>query len=192
MKLPLALLAALLCLPAQAQPAPDAPLDLTALMAAMADIPARHDAFQEERRLAQLTTPVLSSGTLTWRRPAYLEKATETPAPESMIIDGDSAEIRQPGQPPQRLDLGQVPQLRLLADAIRAPMQGNLAALRRVFTIHQAGIWSGWLLQLTPTDPAAARYVSSIEITGHATRILEILTLQANGDQDRLTIRPLP
>jgi outer membrane lipoprotein-sorting protein len=189
--LPLLVLATLASGSAAAQPTqPDTPLDLQALMADMAALPQRHDTFREERQLPQLDQPVVTTGTLTWRRPDYLEKDTTAPAQERVVINGDQVQITSADGQPKHVDLSQSPELRVLVEALRGPLSGDITALRRLFDIRQAGTWSGWVLQLVPRDPAAARFLREIQITGHATQILEIMTVQANGSQDRLTIRP--
>jgi hypothetical protein len=168
----------------------DTPLDLQALMADMAALPERHDSFREERQLPQLEQPVVSTGTLVWRRPDYLEKDTTAPAPERVVINGDQVQITSAEGAAKHIDLSQSPELRVLVEALRGPLSGNMTALRRLFDVRPAGTWSGWVLQLIPRDPGAARFVREIQITGHATQILEIMTVQANGNQDRLIIRP--
>src|SRR5689334_17857762 len=72
---------------ARADPAP--PVWLQDLMARMAQVPERREAFREEKHFAALDTPLISSGQLVYRRPAYLGKITTQPDAETLVVDGD-------------------------------------------------------------------------------------------------------
>jgi hypothetical protein len=179
---------------ARAQPAPveDAPLDLEALMARMAAVPERHEAFREERRLAALNFPLVMTGTLHYRRPAHLEKLTETPQPESLVVEGDRVELTPGNEPTQILDLARAPELRALVDAVRAPLSGDLAALRRSFAVRATGTPDAWVLEMQPLEPRAARFLRAVRLAGSGTNVRETLLLQANGDVHHMLTRPLP
>lgn len=184
---------------ARTQPAPEGeapaeatPLDLEALMARMAAVPERRESFREERRLAALQFPLVMTGTLRYRRPARLEKLTETPQPESLVVDGDRVELTPGNEPTQFLDLARTPELRALVDAIRAPLSGDLAALRRSFAVRATGTPSAWLLELQPREPRAARFLHEVRLTGSGTNVRETLLVLANGDVHHMLSRPLP
>ena len=167
------------------------PLPLDDLMRRLAAIPERRARFREERRFAALTETLASKGTLFYRRPDYLEKITEWPFPERMIIDGDRLIIDQPGnEPPRVVDLSGQPELRAMAEAMRGPLAGDLDALRRSFQIEAAGTLAAWTLALIPTDPPAAKLLRVIRLSGQNAWIGDIRLVQPNGDEQWLRIDP--
>jgi len=167
-------------------------LDLAALMAGLAAVPERRAAFHEVRRFAALDQPLLSTGRLLYRRPFYLEKTTDWPQSESLVVDGARLVLTPANEPPRVLDLDGQPELRTLVDAIRGPLAGDLAALRRAFAVTASGVASGWTLDLVPLEPRAARLLRRARISGRASDIDTVLLIQANGDEQQMTIGPLP
>lgn len=160
-------------------------------MARLAAIPERRAAFREQRRFAALTSTLESRGRLLYRRPDYLEKITDWPTPERMVIDGARLVITAGNDPPQVVDLASQPELRTLTDAMRAPLAGDLAALRRTFTLAPAGTVADWTLALTPRDPSAAKLLRTIHLAGHDADITDITLVQANGDEQWMRIQAL-
>lgn len=167
-------------------------LDLSALMAGLAAVPERRATFQETRRFAALDQPLFSTGHLLYRRPGYLAKTTDWPQPESMVVDGGRLVLTAGNQAPRVLDLGMVPELRTLVDAIRGPLAGDLAALRRAFTVTASGSADGWTLGLVPLDPRAARLLQQAQVSGRGPDVATVRLVQANGDEQQMAIRPLP
>lgn len=166
--------------------------DPAILMARLATIPERRATFREERTLAALITPLVSTGRLFYRRPDYLEKDTLWPLRERLVIDGSRLVITDPASndPPHVVPLDAQPELRTLVDAMRAPLAGDLPALRRAFALATTGTLAAWTLDLTPTDPGAVKFLTSIHLTGQDSWISSIRTTQANGDSTNLQITP--
>ena len=136
----------LLSLPAAAQPtsaqlAPE-------LMAALARIPERHAIFHEQKTLSALSKPLLSSGTLTYRRPDHLEKITLAPTRETLVVDAGRLTVQQDDRPPRVLDLGTYPEIRALVEAILGTLRGDLPALTRTYTVQLIGSMQRWELML--------------------------------------------
>lgn len=161
-------------------------------MARLAAVPERRARFQEEKRLAALDQPLRSTGRLLYRRPGRLEKITEWPEPERLVVDGGQLVLTQGQEPPRVVDLAGQPELRALVDAVRGPLAGDLAALRRSFTVTASGTPAAWRLVLVPTDPAASRLLARVEVDGGGDAPREVAIRQADGDEDRLLIEPLP
>ncbi len=162
-------------------------------MAGLAAVPERRATFQETRRFAALDQPLISTGHLLYRRPGYLAKTTDWPQPESLVVDGGRLVLTEGNEPPRVLDLGGIPELRTLVDAVRAPLAGDLAALRRAFAVTAEGGAAGaWILDLVPLDARAARLLQRAQVSGHETEIATVRLVQANGDEQQMKIRPLP
>ena len=159
-------------------------------MAALAAVPERRSRFRETRRFAALDQPLVSEGRLLYRRPAYFEKITDWPQPERLVVDGERLVLTEGNEPPRVVELARAPELRTLVEAIRGPLAGDLAALRRAFRIAADGSLAAWTLDLSPLDPAAARLLQSVRIAGTVDSLQEITLTQANGDVQRMTISP--
>lgn len=169
-----------------------APLDLATLMHRMAAVAERHQSFREERLLAALSFPLILTGTLHYWRPVRLEKRTEVPEREILMVDGDRVELTQGNDPTQHLNLHRMPELRVLMDAFRAPLAGDLAALQRSFLVQASGTLDAWQLILQPLEARAARLLREVRLGGIGTDVRETLWLQANGDQHRMQTKALP
>jgi len=159
-------------------------------MAGLAAVPERRATFQETRRFAALEQPLVSTGRLLYRRPGYLEKTTDWPQPESLVVDGARLVLTMGNEPPRVLDLGGQPELRTLVEAVRGPLAGDLAALRRAFAVTASGAGGSWTLGLVPLEPRAARLLRRAEVSGRASDVSAVLLVQANGDEQQMTIRP--
>ncbi|MGI4951650.1 MAG: LolA-related protein [Janthinobacterium lividum] len=158
-------------------------------MAGLAAAPERRAVFRETKRLGALSTELQSSGHLRVRR-GYLEKATDWPTPERLEMDGDRLIITAGNEPPRVVDVSMAPELRTLIDAVRGPLVGDTAALRRGFTATTAGTLASWTLHLVPRDPAGARLLRSVTMQGQADQVAQLTIIQANGDEDVMLITP--
>ena len=170
----------------------EGPFTLALLTRNLAAVPERRARFTEERRFAALDQPLHSQGTLLWRRPDILEKHTEAPEPETLRIAGDRVEVIAPGRAPISMGLATQPQLRAFAEAMRAPLAGDLAALENLFEVALSGAPAAWQLRLTPRDRRTRQVVAGMEIEGSLAEPREIRLMLAQGDSQILRIEPLP
>jgi hypothetical protein len=150
----------------------------------------RRQGFHEVRTLAALSTPLTESGVLIYRRPGHLEKLTLSPRREELVIGGDSVSIRRGDGPARTVALDQSPELALMATTLRAPLDGDLAALRRFYRLEASGDTGHWTLHMIPADERAARVVRRVEMTGENNAIRTMRIEQANGDVQSLTMAP--
>ena len=174
---------------ALSRPARAADLDLAAVMRGLAAVPERQAVFRETRRFSALSTPLESTGRLLYRRPGHLEKLTDWPERESLVVDGDRL-VLTGADAPRVVDLGGQPELRSLVDAVRGPLSGDLDALRRAFTVSASGTVAAWSLLLTPRDPRAGRLLRQVEVDGAGDEVLRVRVAQANGDEQVMLIQP--
>ena len=158
-------------------------------MARLASVPERRATFREERHFAAIEGALQSTGHLVYRR-GHLEKVTDWPDPERLEVDGDRLVLTAGNQPPRVIDMAQVPELRILIDAVRGPLLGDGAALARAFNAATAGAWTAWRLDLTPRDPAATRFLRLVRLDGHADQVDRLAITMANGDEQVMTITP--
>ena len=164
---------------------------VTDLMAALA---ARGDAdatFTELRYVPVLDAPVKSSGTLRFVAPDRIEKHTLQPRAESMVLAGEQLTLRQ-GQRARNLALADLPDGGLAINSLRGTMAGDLAALRRGWTVTLHGERSKWTLDLTPVSASVAQYIETVQIEGRQDQIDRIEMRQADGVRSLMLITPAP
>ena len=147
--------------------------------------------FSETRTLAIVTTPLHSAGMLSYRQPDFLEKHVLTPREERLSIRGDSLTIEDgSADSPRTLHLPDQPALLAAIEAIRAPLTGDAATLRRIFKPSLGGSEKHWVLSLVPKVAAHADIVRVVYVRGSGIHIDSIEIEEANGDRSVITIEP--
>jgi outer membrane lipoprotein-sorting protein len=170
-------------------PAASSPVSLTDLMRTLASVAQRQATFTEEKHLAALDRPLVSSGELRYRRPAYLEKRTLAPKREDLVIDGERLTITDPASGADHVvDLGSTPEISALVDLVRGTLAGDLAALQQHYRVAIEGTAAAWRLSLVPTEMRLAGFIKVVRIDGEGSEPRRIDTVQANGDWSRMTI----
>ena len=188
----LAGLAALL-LSGIALPAPAAESwSLEDLFARFAKIPSSNARFTETREIGMLTTPLESSGTLSYRRPDFLEKRTLQPQPEGLRLEGDRLTLTQADGASRTLSVSAMPEIQTYVESIRATLRGDVPSIMRFYEVALEGAPQDWRMQLTPRAEEALKIVQRIVIAGRDATIRRIEVLQADGDRSVMTIQPDP
>jgi hypothetical protein len=178
------LLLALACAALAPAAAPDS---LDELMRALAARRHGHVAYTEVQHLAVLDAPLRSSGELLYEAPDRLEKRVLEPRAETLVLAHGVLQATRGGRT-HVLELAAAPQLAPPIESLRATLAGDRAALERFFSIDLAGDLARWTLTLTPRDPAAARSVASVRITGAQAELRTVEILAADGDRSLLTL----
>lgn len=161
------------------------------LMAALAARGNADATFTERRYVPILDAPVQSSGTLRFVAPDRLEKHTLQPRAESLVLAGDQLTLQQ-GQRTRRLALTDLPDSGLAINSLRGTMAGDLASLRRGWTVTLHGERRIWTLSLTPVSQAVAQYIEAVLIEGRQDQIDSIEIRQADGVRSVMHIVPAP
>lgn len=180
---------ALALLPAAAAHAAEWGLDQ--LMHALAQTRSGHAAFVEKKFIAILDQPVESSGELFYHAPDRLEKRTQKPRPESMLLERGTLTIEQKGKK-HVLQLQRYPEIAAFIDSIRGTLAGDRAALERTYKLSLEGDEQGWTLALVPLDAKMKKVVDNIRIAGTHDALRSIEIRQADGDSSLMTVTPLP
>ena len=116
-------------------PSPALAAGLDKLMSALSKVREVRSNFREEKELAGLTAPLLSSGTLAYSAPNHLEKRTSQPF-RSDHRRGRLADLCQAGRRhPLHHDPDKAPELRGLVEAVRGTLAGDLMGLRRYYSV---------------------------------------------------------
>jgi hypothetical protein len=170
---------------AAAQAAPG--FTLPGLMAQLAKVPAASASFTETKSLALLTTTLRSSGTLSYIAPDYVRKTTLIPAPQDFVLQNGGVTLSVNGQTKQ-FTLSQAPQLAGLVEGVRATLAGDLPTLRRYYNLSLSGGPDQWQLLLRPRDPALAKMLAWMSITGDGNRITEINSADTKGGETEMQV----
>jgi hypothetical protein len=142
----------------------------------------------EQRFTSLVRRPLESRGVLSFDAPDRLEKRTVEPRAETLIVAGDQLTLER-GHRRRVLQLGDVPQLLPVLDAVRATLAGDRAGLERIFAVRFGGDTARWTLELEPSDPALARAVARIDVDGAGADLLHVEIRYADGDRSRMTLR---
>ena len=148
-----------------------------------------HVTFTEVHTLAMLKEPLTSTGELFYEAPDHLEKRTLKPTPESLVLE-HGVLTAQRGHRSRVIQLADYPEVAPFVESIRATLAGDRAALERYFDIDFDGDVGHWTLRLRPKDPAVARSVAEITLTGARDEIATVAIRQSDGDHSLITIGP--
>jgi outer membrane lipoprotein-sorting protein len=180
-----AVLAASVLSSAASEPGLDAPQ----LMQMLASVRSATASFVETRYSALLKTPLISRGTLSYRRPDRLEKHVESPREERIVLQDDRLTIDAPSESRSVSGVaGGASGIGALIEAVRAARAGDLAALEHDFELEVAGTRDDWRLRLTPRTPGFAQYVSAVTVSGAGPRMQRIEVLETSGDRTVMQI----
>ncbi len=160
------------------------------LMADLAQAGAGRARFVETRTVALLDRPLQFSGELRYTPPDTLEKHTEQPSSERLVLKGDILSIDQ-GERHMSFNVGSRPEAMAFVESVRSTLAGNREVLQRHFALALAGERAAWTLVLTPTEPIVQRLVTRITMAGSAGQVRSIVYDQADGDRSEMTITPI-
>jgi outer membrane lipoprotein-sorting protein len=163
---------------------------LERLMSRLTETKSGHATFVEKKSIAMLDQPVESSGELFYTAPAYLEKRTLKPKPETLVLDKDKLIVEQRGKK-RTLSLQSYPEVAAFVDSIRGTLAGDRKALERVYQLTLEGNESNWHLTLLPQEKKMQRIIESINIRGSSNQLQQIVIQQADGDSSHMTITPV-
>lgn len=179
----LAMLAAV-ALQAAAQ---EGPWDFARLMAQLAQVQASKARYSEVKRMAVLREPLHSSGTLSYARPARIEKQQILPFREVVRVEGDVLTVEREGKT-RSVTLQSVLPAAALVESLRATLAGDGAELERLYAIKLEGTRQRWTLELIPRDFEVASIVKRIAIAGSGPRVSRFEILEPGGDGSVMTI----
>jgi outer membrane lipoprotein-sorting protein len=162
--------------------------NLDRLMSTLGQKKSGHASFVETKYLSIATEPVTSSGELVFTAPDHLEKRTDSPKPEDLVVDGDKLTIARNGHK-YTLALTQYPELSAFIESIRATLSGNRFALEQVYKVAVTGSGDDWTLTLTPLDSRMLKTISTITLTGTRDLLHTVAIQQADGDHSLMRLQ---
>ncbi|MBU6418846.1 MAG: outer membrane lipoprotein carrier protein LolA [Rhodospirillales bacterium] len=168
-----------------AQTAPN--FTLPGLMAQLAQVNSASASFTQTKTMAMLTTPLRSSGTLSYEAPDYVRKTTLAPERQDFVLQGNTVTLTMNGQT-KRFTLSQAPQLAGLVEGVRATLAGDLPELQRYYDTSLSGGPVHWQLLLRPHDASLAKMLAWMNLTGSGDKITEIDSADAKGDETKMLV----
>ena len=158
-------------------------------MQGLAQVKSAKAKFVERKVMRILNAPLELHGTLVYRAPAFLEKQTLKPRPETLTLDHDTIVIDDPVRKRQRtLTVKDNPVVWALVESMRATLAGDLPALNRFYRTTLQGTEQQWILTLDPRDGSVKRYLEQIRIGGTRTSLRTIEIFEAEGDRSTMLI----
>lgn len=161
---------------------------LDRLMSTLGQKKSGHASFVETKYLSIAAQPVTSAGVLVFTAPDHLEKRTETPKPEDLVVDGDKLTVDRNGHR-FTMALTQYPELSAFIESIRATLAGNRFALEQVYKVTVTGQGDDWTLALTPLDSRMRKTISTITLTGTRDLLHTVAIQQADGDHSLMRLQ---
>lgn len=137
---------------------------LEAMFARMSRITALECRFHEEKRIALLSAPILTDGTIHYVRPGRLARRITSPSPQVVLIDGANLRMWD-GSHEESLDLATQPVVRSFVDSILSLLAGDRAALERSYTLAIESSATGHVVTLTPRASPLDRFLTRIRFT---------------------------
>ncbi|CAG4883455.1 Outer-membrane lipoprotein carrier protein [Georgfuchsia toluolica] len=162
--------------------------DLVHLMQLLSLAPAAEVFYTEKKYSSLLTEPVVSSGTLAYRRPDTVEKNMLSPRKESFRIAGNALIVTRKGSE-KSYPLSSQPLLVAFAASLRGVLGGDAELLRQHYRLALEGDEQQWRLEMTPIEAEITRYVERISVSGHADHIEQIEVRERSGDRSVLQVR---
>lgn len=169
--------------------APAFALDLTELMAQLAQQRAGQARFSEQRFVSGFEQSLFSSGTLSFQAPDKLERRTLAPRSEAFIVDGNKLTLERGGRTRQ-MTLDAAPELAAMVAAMRGTLSGDARALQQHFKVSVEGSPAQWLLQLVPLDNRLLGVVRRVRIEGQRSEVRSVEVALADGDRSVMSIEP--
>lgn len=145
-------------------------------------------AFRQERRLAMLTRPVLSTGRFYCEKPDRIRWELISPEPSGFLVNGDQAKQWKGREgPSDAFEVRQNPLIKLIVDQIFAWTTADLKRLEQRYGINVVQD-DPIILKLVPRSSSEKKYIDHIRISFEAVtnyvRVVDIL--EKGGDSTRI------
>lgn len=158
-------------------------------MQVLASVRTASATFVETRYSALLKSPLVSRGTLTYRRPDRLEKVVTSPQTERIALQGDRLTIDSAAAGHREIAVAAgASGIAALIEAVRATRAGDLVRLERDFDVAVTGTPEDWRVRLKPRAADVAQYVSAVGVWGSGARMRRIEVWEAGGDRTVMEI----
>ena len=144
--------------------------------------------FRQERRLAMLKEPVVSSGRFYYEKPDKLRWEFISPDPSGFLVNGKFAkQWKGKNNPPEAFDIQHNPVIQLIVDQLMAWTKADFAWIEQRYVISVVKE-SPIVLKLVPRSSKEKKYIDhmliSFEIDTHYTNAVDII--EKGGDSTHI------
>lgn len=171
--------------PASDSAAAPPPVQLEALMDRFASSQGMRVPFRESRRLAILSEPIESEGVFFFAPPGDLARYTLRPGRSRVIVRGDRV-LFEDATGRQSFDLSSNETARGFVGNFGVLLRGDLAELRRRYTLDFRTTGDSWTLEMRPRSREMRHLIERIEVQGRGIELHRMETFGTNGDQTAL------
>lgn len=173
-----------------AGPALSAAWSLDELMTQLGKVRSGEARFVEQRRIQELDRTLVSSGRLSFTAPDIFVRETLKPRQEKVAVNGGMLTYTYAGQT-RTMPLDASPEGRMMIEAIRGTLTGDLATLERHFTTQMRGDSERWTLELVPREARMRGQVARVTLQGRQASLREMHVLLPDGDESTTRIEPV-
>lgn len=155
----------------------------TAVAARLTDAPVIRGQFEQTRRLAGFSNPLVSHGDFVVARGRGVVWTTRDPVPSSLLVTPDKLVMRgADGTVQQQMRADDQPAMRMVGESMIAMLRGDFRSLSSRFAVTGRLVGSkGWTLTLTPTDADTRRAFARIDLSGDQ-YVRDVKLEEASGD----------
>jgi hypothetical protein len=166
----------------QADPTAVTPSRFEVLLSQFASMPGLSARFEEEKHLALLEEPLVSSGELHFAPPDRLVLRVHKPAASTLLIVGNSLTLASSkGQ--RHIDLESNRQASAFVDTFRLLLSGDAERLRELYRVDFEPESLVWRMRLLPRGSPLREALDAIEVSGRGATVSEIHILRARDDK---------
>lgn len=159
------------------------------LMLALSTVRSVEARFTETRTSSLFFKSFTISGELIFNAPDHLEKITEEPYQERLLITSDRLDlIREDEFESQTVAIDDRPLIRIAVDSVRLTLAGSQSALIENYNFTLSGTMKNWKLQLVPTRKELLKHIERIIINGNSEKVERVETLEVGGDKTLLIL----
>lgn len=164
--------------------------DLSDMRRLISKAPLVCGAFTQQKFLKALTRPLVSSGTVIFSvDKGVLWQVTE-PFPARVLVTSDALIRWDENGNPTRSGFGRSPHFRALSDVFQAVFGSATVRLADTFNVDVAATPTDWRLGLVPRDPAFAKRIARVDVSG-ARFVRELQLEEGRGDRTLITFPKL-
>ncbi len=166
-------------------------IDMPSLMQLFAASKSIKAEFVERKYLRVLDAPVESRGDLLFQAPSRLEKRTQLPRAEVMLIEGNKVSIER-GTFKRSMSLDDFADMASLVQSLTATFRGDQAGIEKYFSWRLTGPAGKWQLVLKPKNSKLFVMLQEIRLSGIDSYVHTVETTLTDGDRSLMTLgRPV-
>jgi outer membrane lipoprotein-sorting protein len=166
-------------------------IDMPSLMQLFAASKSIKAEFVERKYLRVLDAPVESRGDLLFQAPSRLEKRTQQPRAETMLIEGNKVSIER-GSFKRSMSLDEFADMASLVQSLTATFRGDQAGIEKYFSWRLTGPVAKWQLVLKPKNSKMFVLLQEIRLSGTDNYVHTVETTLTDGDRSLMTLgRPV-